>query len=124
MSKRDSGNRKKAPAVDKEEDEVLPVGNDSSSPRAKSVPSARMKEAVVPEPKTWAQRLAYNKLQYGQKLIAWCILLIFVLTLINYFWPRNSGAIGNTIELLKLVTTTALGFVFARTVDTEKGSDD
>jgi hypothetical protein len=124
MSKRDSGNRKKAPAVDKEEDEVLPVGNDSSSPRAKSVPSARMKEAVVPEPKTWAQRLAYNKLQYGQKLIAWCIFLIIVLTLINYFWPRNSGAIGNTIELLKLVTTTALGFVFARTVDTEKGSDD
>ena len=124
MSKRDSGNRKKAPAVDKEEDEVLPVGNDSSSPRAKSVPSARMKEAVVPEPKTWAQRLAYNKLQYGQKLIAWCIFLIIVLTLINYFWPRNSGAIGNTIELLKLVITTALGFVFARTVDTEKGSDD
>ena len=124
MSKRDSGNRKKAPAVDKEEDEVLPVGNDSSSPRAKSVPSARMKKAVVPEPKTWAQRLAYNKLQYGQKLIRWCILLIVALTLINYFCPRNSGAMGNTIELLKLVTTTALGFVFARTADTEKGSDD
>jgi hypothetical protein len=102
MSKRDSGNRKKAPAVDKEEDEVLPVGNDSSSPRAKSVPSARMKEAVVPEPKTWAQRLAYNKLQYGQKLIAWCIFLIIVLTLINYFWPRNSGAIGNTMNCSNL----------------------
>ena len=79
---------------------------------------------MIPVLLAWAQRLAYNKLQYGQKLIAWCIFLIIVLTLINYFWPRNSGAIGNTIELLKLVTTTALGFVFARTVDTEKGSDD
>lgn len=124
MSKQDPGNRKQAPAVDKEEDEVLPAGNDSSSPQAESVPPARMKEAVVPEPKTWAQRLAYNKLQYGQKLIAWCIFLIFVLTLIDYFFSKNSSAISNTIELLKLVTTTALGFVFARTLDAGKGSDD
>jgi hypothetical protein len=124
MNKQDPNKRKQAPAVEKEEDEALPAKNNSDLAHAKTAASAPLKKSEVPEPKNWAQKLAYNKLQYGQRLIGWCLFLIVALTLLDYFFSRNSSAISNTIELLKLVTTTALGFVFARTLDAGKGSED
>ena len=70
------------------------------------------------EPRPIHELLDYSKLQFGQKLIWWCIFLIVVLSFIGYFWDgANPGGneLSTAIELLKLVTTTALGFVFAKT---------
>ncbi|QDZ41965.1 hypothetical protein [Corynebacterium sp. sy039] len=79
--------------------------------------NANQSEPLV-RPKSFTEYLDYSKLQFGQKLIAWCIFLICLLSVISHFW--NSGEISAAIELLKLVTTTALGFVFAKTQDQPK----
>lgn len=60
--------------------------------------------------------LDLSKLKFGQKLIAWCIFLILVLTLLSAFYFEDGfQVIGSSIDLLKLIATTALGFVFGRT---------
>lgn len=69
------------------------------------------------EPKNYPQWLDQLKFQFGKNLIGWCLFLIVALSLIDFFWAGSnpdSNALGPAIELLKLVTTTALGFVFAK----------
>lgn len=87
--------------------------------------------AAVPpkqaEPKNHPQWLAQLKFQFGKNLIGWCLFLIVGLSLIDFFWVGASpekNALNPAIELLKLVTTTALGFVFAKSqIDDDKDND-
>lgn len=79
---------------------------------------------IQPEPKTFGDHLDLSKLQFGQKLIGWCIFLIIVLSLVDYFYGREGTQLTAAVELLKLVTTTALGFVFAKTQASTKKADD
>lgn len=77
-----------------------------------SVPAAQA------EPKNFLQRVDFEKLKFGQKLIGWCLFLIVALTLVGYFVKGDGPEVDllrSAIELFKLVTTTALGFVFAKT---------
>ena len=48
------------------------------------------------------------------------IVLIVVLALVGYFFPRESDLLSGAVDTLKLIVTTALGFVFARTLDHDK----
>lgn len=75
-----------------------------------------------PEPNSFRDVLDLSKLQFGQKLIGWCISLILLLTIIGHFSDGDGTILSSTIETLKLVTTTALGFVFAKSMadDEEK----
>lgn len=69
------------------------------------------------EPRNHNQWLDGLKFEFGKNLIGWCLFLIVALSLVDFWWDGadpHSNAIGSTIELLKLVTTTALGFVFAK----------
>lgn len=110
-----SGPRKKPPAViESVDDAPLENGNGKA-------PAVR---PAQPEPKTFRDALDLSKLQFGQKLIGWCIFVILALTIIGHFWPRDSSILSSTIELLKLVTTTALGFVFAKTMVAEEKSKE
>ncbi|MDD7586175.1 MAG: hypothetical protein SPK00_05445 [Corynebacterium glucuronolyticum] len=112
--------RKQAPKVTEEIDRDLANLNGQMQPNR--VPAASNKAAAVEpsqrEPRPFHELVDYSKLQFGQKLIGWCIFLIVALSLIGYFWEGadpNGNELGIAIELLKLVTTTALGFVFAKT---------
>lgn len=69
------------------------------------------------EPTTFTELIDWDKLKYGQNLIACCILLLFVASLIGYFTDRNNAFLSNLVEVLKLICTTALGYVFAKTPD-------
>lgn len=80
--------------------------------------------ATQGEPQTFGDRLNLAKLEFGQKLIGWSVSLIVVLSLIGYFFDRDSTMISGTLEMLKLVTTTALGFVFAKTMESERKEDE
>lgn len=68
-----------------------------------------------PEPTNFVDHIDYSKLQFGQKLIGWCLFFIIALSLVGYFVEKEGTQLSVAIELLKLVTTTALGFVFAKT---------
>lgn len=112
--------RKQAPKVTEEIDRELDNLNGQVQPNRATVASSKA-AAVEPsqrEPRPFHELVDYSKLQFGQKLIGWCIFLIVTLSLIGYFWDgadSNGTELGAAIELLKLVTTTALGFVFAKT---------
>ncbi|MBM7824577.1 hypothetical protein JOD55_000404 [Arcanobacterium pluranimalium] len=70
------------------------------------------------EPHPFHEIVDYSKLQYGQRLICCCICLVVILSVIGYAWGGDDPSrseLHSAIELLKLVTTTALGFVFAKT---------
>lgn len=112
--------RKQAPKVTEEIDRDLANLNGQVQPNR--APAASNEAAAVepsqPEPRPFHELVDYSKLQFGQKLIGWCIFLIVALSLIGYFSngaDPNGNELGTAIELLKLVTTTALGFVFAKT---------
>lgn len=112
--------RKQAPKITEEIDRDLGDLNGQVQPNR--APVTRSKAGAVEpsqrEPRPFHELVDYSKLQFGQKLIGWCIFLIVALSLIGYFWDgadSNGNELGTAVELLKLVTTTALGFVFAKT---------
>ncbi|MDO5099670.1 MAG: hypothetical protein Q4D85_13095 [Corynebacterium sp.] len=75
------------------------------------------------EPQTYSELVDLSKLKFGQKLIYLCIVLVVILCLVDYFGSRagfGGVELGHVIEMLKLVTTTALGFVFAKTQVAER----
>lgn len=116
----DSKPRKQAPKVTEEIDRDLANLNGRVQPNR--TPVAGNKAAPVEpsqrEPRPFHELVDYSKLQFGQKLIGWCIFLIVALSLVGYSWDGadpEGNELATAIELLKLVTTTALGFVFAKT---------
>lgn len=128
----ETSGRKQAPKVNKEVDcELIDVESEKSGRKYQAVDrEAKPIPTVQPEPKEFSDFLDFSKLQFGQKLIGWCIFLIVVLSLISYFWAgvsSGSAELRAAIEMLKLVTTTALGFVFAKSQpsgDFEAGSSN
>lgn len=112
--------RKPAPKVTEEIDRDLDNLNGQVQPNRAPVASKKA-AAVEPsqrEPRLFHEIVDYSKLRFGQRLIWCCVFLIVALSLIGYFWDGanpNGNELGTAIELLKLVTTTALGFVFAKT---------
>lgn len=116
----DPKRRKQAPKVTEEVDRDFAELNGHVQPTRAPVTNEEA-SPVGPwqrEPRPFHELVDYSKLQFGQKLIGWCIVLIVALSLIGYFWDGadpNSNELATAIELLKLVTTTALGFVFAKT---------
>ena len=122
--------RKTAPEITEEVDRELSNSPDKGQPNNSSV-SFNMAAPVPPhqsEPQSFHDFVDYSKLQFGQKLIGWCIALVVALSLVSYFWngaDPNGNGLGTAIELLKLVTTTALGFVFAKTqITTQQSQKD
>lgn len=112
--------RKQVPKVAEEIDRNLAdiSGQVQSNVTQAGASKARPVEPSQREPRPFRELVDYSKLQFGQKLIGWCIFLIVALSLISHF-SNGVASVGNkldaAIELLKLVMTTALGFVFART---------
>ena len=72
------------------------------------------------EPKNLGELISLARLNFAQRLIASCMFLIVVLALVGYFFPRESDLLSGAVDTLKLIVTTALGFVFARTLDHDK----
>lgn len=116
--------RKKAPEVVEEVDREFASSNDGEGYDNSTQIVGQQYDATLepiaakqPQPKSYSDFVDYSKLRFGQYLICCCIALIFALSLIGYFYDgaHNGNEIGTAIELLKLVTTTALGFVFAKT---------
>ncbi|WP_172120990.1 hypothetical protein [Actinomyces faecalis] len=42
------------------------------------------------------------------------MLVIFIMALCQHFWPRDGSLLGSAMDTLKVIVTTALGFVFGR----------
>ena len=104
----------KEAAADKELDRTDTNQGAKSREHNQLAPPVSPKQA---EPKNFLQWLDQLKFQFGKNLIGWCLTLIVGLSLIDFFWvgaDPERNALGPAIELLKLVTTTALGFVFAK----------
>ncbi len=116
----DSKQRKEAPKVtegiDRDLDELYAQGSTPNS--SDSGVKAKPVEPSQREPRPFHEQVDLSKLQFGQKLIWCCIFLIVALSLVGYFFngaDQDREVLRTAIELLKLVTTTALGFVFAKT---------
>lgn len=71
------------------------------------------------EPITFDQFSEHLKFEFGKKLIVLCIVVIAILSVIGYMNPRDSPLLQDALSLLKLIATTALGFVFARAMDSK-----
>lgn len=105
--------RKPAPEIKGEEDERLTNGSNLATPTS---PTAS-------EPKNFKDGLTLARLKFGQNLVGWCVFLIVVLSVVGYFFPGakerplDSQLLEGTIDILKLIATTALGFVLARELD-------
>lgn len=114
---------KPLPEVGEEVDRALHNFNEGSKPTAGEPQDATPIAPVQYEPRTYHEIADYSKLQFGQKLILGCIILIVVLSILGYFWEGANPErqeLHTAVELLKLVTTTALGFVFAKTQITDR----
>lgn len=109
----DHHERRQPPTVTADENDDFPTSNGA---QASNGNRAQPVKPRTPEPKNFGERLDWSKLEYGKKLIGWCIFFIIGLTLVSYFHPRDSGVINSSLEMLKLITTTALGFVFAKSI--------
>ncbi|WP_276848905.1 hypothetical protein [Corynebacterium pyruviciproducens] len=107
--------RKPAPEIEGEEDYALPPEETGTPSATQLATSSSLKHAPNYEPKTLPEFVGLSKLRFGQKLIGWCIFLIVALTLISAFTRADGSILQSTIDVLKLITTTALGFVFGRT---------
>lgn len=69
------------------------------------------------EPRTFTERINLDKLTFASRLVGWCLFLIVILSLVGNYLPGNNSEdhlLTTAIEVLKLVLTTALGFVFAK----------
>ncbi|CAB0693879.1 hypothetical protein [Corynebacterium diphtheriae] len=114
-------NRPKTPPVipkDATDDrELTSHGHSQGAQQVEQYKNASAVSPKQPEPKNYPQWLDQLKFQFGKNLIGWCLFLVVGLSLIDFFWDGSdpeSNALGPAIELLRLVTTTALGFVFAK----------
>lgn len=113
-----SEKRRQTPDVEGEEDLDLPTTSDGNHPTS-AVANTVKPHGKEPQ-RPMGDIIAYDKLKFGKKLIVLCLLIIVVLCLVGYFFDGakpDSSELHTAIELLKLVTTTALGFVFGRTGD-------
>ena len=54
------------------------------------------------------------------KLVAACLIVIAVFALIEFFYADNNDALTPAAETFKVVVTTALGFLFGRSVGPDK----
>lgn len=54
------------------------------------------------------------------KLVAACLIVIAVFALIEFFYADNNDALTPAAETFKVVATTALGFLFGRSVGPDK----
>lgn len=109
------GERKRAPEVKGEDDVPQPAPNGAR---------ARPQTPAAPEPRNFGERTFLERLNFGKAVVGWSIALLVVLSIVGYFHPRDSLLISNTIEILKLICTTALGFVFARSLEGDSRSDE
>ncbi|WKE60134.1 hypothetical protein [Corynebacterium tuberculostearicum] len=121
---------KTPPAIPKDAADDRVLDGDSSNHVTNRLECYGDAPAVAPkqaEPKNHTQYLEGLKFRFGKNLIGWCLGLVVLLSLIDFFWdgaePR-ANALGPAIELLKLVTTTALGYVFAKAQFSEEKSED
>lgn len=101
--------------------EVPPIEGEDDEPQATKalepgiIDSIAQKTALVAEPKNMEERLSWSRFTFAQQLVGWCIFLILVFSIIGHFFPKDdSPLITGAIDTLKLILTTALGFVFAK----------
>lgn len=102
------GDRKQPPEVKGEDDVPQPKPNGTH---------ARQQTPSAPEPKNFVERTFLDRLNFGKAVVGWSIALLVILSITGYFHPRDSVLLSNSIEILKLICTTALGFVFARSLE-------
>ncbi|ARD42505.1 hypothetical protein [Actinomyces gaoshouyii] len=77
-------------------------------------PAGEATGAPAWEPRTLEEKMSLSRLTFAQQLIGWCVLVLFVMALCQHFAPRDGSLIGSAMDTLKMVVTTALGFVFGR----------
>lgn len=68
----------------------------------------------------WDREVGKTKLRFAIGFVIGCTGAAVALTLVQFFfqhWFPLSAGLANGIDLMKLLATTALGFVFGRTLD-------
>jgi hypothetical protein len=68
----------------------------------------------------WDREVGKTKLRFAIGFVIGCTGAAVALTLVQFFfqhWFPLSGGLATGIDLMKLLATTALGFVFGRTLD-------
>lgn len=89
-----------------------PVGENKTTRATQAHASAA--EPKTYEPKTLTERLSIERLTFAQKLIGWCIAFIIILALVQHIWSNADSPLPDAIDILKVIVTTALGYVFGR----------
>lgn len=118
--------RRIPPKVEAKQDLPLKDGGMVPASPGKSLSKRDSEKTTTPrvaEPQNFRQMQEYRKLQFAQKVVGWCIFLIVVLVLIDHFTANEDSALNTAIELLKVVTTTALGYVFAQSQHVKKDDE-
>lgn len=84
-------------------------------------PEGEVETQKVDDPDSEHRRtMDRTKLHFGMWLIGSCLSLVVVLSGVQFLLQEkldDASALTNALDVLKLVATTALGFVFGRTVD-------
>ena len=62
----------------------------------------------------------FQKLKFGMWLIAGCLVVVIILHLLDYYFPKQGSSFASLNDLLKLVATTVLGYVFGLSIGTDK----
>lgn len=117
---RQAHHRKPPPEIDDSEPDRPAIYNNGQSAENPGQP----KKTVRREPISYDQFREHLKFEFGRQLILLCLLAIIVLSVVGYMMPRDSPLLQDALNVLKLIATTALGFVFARALDSKDASSN
>lgn len=116
-----SAGRKPAPEVKGTADK--PMGTARSQRVTRIIESqvpeginARLTDAPAsePKPRNWKEQLDWTRHKFAQWLVVGALVAIFVMSLMQYWWPREEQSFTSTINIFQIVATTALGYVIGR----------
>ncbi|WP_415293092.1 hypothetical protein [Clavibacter tessellarius] len=105
-----------SPTIPDEADQDIPLGQPAG--KRQSTGEARGKRKLVTDPEAKHRRdMDKSKLRFAIWLVTASLGVLVVLELIEQFSVGTEGqTLAGAIDTLKLIATTALGFVFGRTL--------
>lgn len=87
---------------------------------AEPAPSSGVTQSTE-DPKERHQRdIELSKLKFSYFLIAGCVLLIVILSVLDAWFTPKDGALTSALDVLKTVALMAIGFVFGNAVAANK----
>lgn len=106
--------KREVPAIPRREPQDVPPGGGGAEARFST---ARQRAVADPEG-DHRRELEKSKLRFAIRLTAGCTVAAVAVGMVEYFWPSGdpSATLTSVGDLLKLLATTALGFVFGRSL--------